>query len=370
MNNTERSILKQIYENEKISRKEIATNLNLSKTIVGKYINNFIKKNYLNEVLTHEGKIGKPKYNLFFNKNFKNILVIQLKGSEVTGAMGNFKGNIFEKRTIYLNRLSKENVLKSLFLLIESFLNFENIEIISIGIKGVVNNKEGVSLLSVYSNWENINLKNILEEKYKIFVLLNNGANLMALREKKIGIGKKFNNFIIFNIDDGVGAGIILDNKLYMGSKFEAGEIGNAPYNYSKDALICCCGNKGCVETYLANWQVINRVKKERNLFLTYEEIIQKANNGESYFRSLLFDLSKAISHGILWTEYLLNPEAIIITGKITETQDFFWQEVRRTLNNNLLNKRKHIELFLSKYDENSILEGALYLGLEYFFKI
>ncbi|SJZ87246.1 ROK family protein [Cetobacterium ceti] len=98
--------------------------------------------------------------------------------------------------------------------------------------------------------------------------------------------------------------------------------------------------------------------------------IIQKANNGDSYFRTLLFDLSKAISHGILWTEYLLNPEAIIITGKITAAHDLFWQEVRRTLNNNLLNKHKHIELFLSKYDENSILEGALYLGLEYFFDI
>lgn len=370
MNNTERFILKQIYEDKEISRKEIATKLNLSKTIVGKYINNFIKKNYLYEALIHEGKIGKPKYNLSFNKELKKILVIQLKGHEITGALGNFQGHIFEKKTIYLNHLSKENVLKNLFLLIEFFLNIEDIKIISIGIKGIVNNKEGISLLSTYSNWENINLKKILEDRYKILVLLNNSSNLLAFRESKIGIGKKFNNFIIFNIDDGVGAGIILNNKLYMGSKFEAGEIGHTPYNYSKDAPICSCGNKGCLETYLANWQVINRVKKEQNLSLTYDDIIQKANNGDSYFRNLLFDLSKAISHGILWTEYLLNPEAIIITGKITAAHDFFWQEVRRTLNNNLLNKHKHIELFLSKYDENSILEGALYLGLEYFFNI
>lgn len=73
-----------------------------------------------------------------------------------------------------------------------------------------------------------------------------------------------------------------------MGSKFEAGEIGHTPYNYSKDAPICSCGNKGCLETYLANWQVINRVKKEQNLSLTYDDIIQKANNGDSYFRTLL----------------------------------------------------------------------------------
>lgn len=102
--------------------------------------------------MIHEGKIGKPKYNLSFNKELKEILVIQLKGHEITGALENFQGHIFEKKTIYLNHLSKENVLKNLFLLIESFLNIENIKIISIGIKGIVNNKEGIFLLSTYSN--------------------------------------------------------------------------------------------------------------------------------------------------------------------------------------------------------------------------
>ncbi|MGX6592520.1 ROK family protein [Cetobacterium ceti] len=67
------------------------------------------------------------------------------------------------------------------------------------------------------------------------------------LNLSKTIVGKYINNFIIFNIDDGVGAG----------------EIGHTPYNYSKDAPICSCGNKGYLETYLANWQVINRVKKE-----------------------------------------------------------------------------------------------------------
>ena len=63
------------------------------------------------------------------------------------------------------------------------------------------------------------------------------------LNLSKTIVGKYINNFIIFNIDDG--------------------EIGHTLYNYSKDAPICSCGNKGCLETYLANWQVINRVKKE-----------------------------------------------------------------------------------------------------------
>lgn len=137
------------------------------------------------------------------------------------------------------------------------------------------------------------------------------------LNLSKTIVGKYINNFIIFNIDDGVGAG----------------EIGHTLYNYSKDAPICSCSNKGYLETYLANWQVINRVKKEQNLSLTYDDIIQKANNGDSYFRTLLFDLSKAISHGILWTEYLLNPKAIIIIFSISiNILNYFYQNMMKIL--------------------------------------
>lgn len=369
MNKTERTILKQLYRGQSLSRKDLADNLSLSKTIVGKYINNFLQRGYLEEEKNLNGSIGKPQFNLTFHKNFIKILALQLKGETIVSALGNFYGDLFDKKVIHLTKFSQENLLNNIFSLIESYINNFSIEVISIGMNGIVDSDEGISLLSIPYNWNNLNLKKILEEKFKISVVIDNGANLMALREKKIGLGKDLNNFIIFNIDEGVGAGIILNNKLHRGSKFEAGEIGHAPYDYSKDALICSCGNKGCLETYLSNWRVVNRVHKETNLLLSYEEIIQRANEGQEYFVELMFSLSKAISHGILWTEYLLNPEAIIITGKITEAKDFFWKEVLRTLNNNLLNKNKNIHLIKSTYSSNSILQGAIYSGADYFFK-
>ena len=369
MNLNKKKILIIIYEQGPKSRKELSDILGVSKTIIGRYIKQFIEENILvEEKETLKGLVGKPQIKLNFKKTFGRVLGIHLSDKEIRGGMGNSFGEILEFDSINLEKLSGKLVLEKLLKLIKKFIRNYKIEVIALGMNGVVDNKNGVSILSVYYNWKNIQLKKILETEFNIPVILENGTNLMALREYRNGLGKNLRNFIVFNIDEGVGAGIVVEEKLYSGTKFEAGEIGHAPYDYSENAPICSCGNKGCLETYLANWRVVERVYKEKEIILTYEEIIQRANKGETYFYKVILSLVKAISHGILWTEYLLNPEGIIITGKITECKDFFWKEVQRVLNNNLLNKDKKICLLKSKYEKNSILEGAIFLGLEHYF--
>lgn len=369
MNLNKKKILIIIHEQGPKSRKELSDILGVSKTIIGRYIKQFIEENILvEEKETLKGLVGKPQIKLNFKKTFGRVLGIHLSDKEIRGGMGNSFGEILEFDSINLEKLSGKLVLEKLLKLIKRFIRNYKIEVIALGMNGVVDNKSGVSILSVYYNWKNIQLKKILETEFNIPVILENGTNLMALREKRNGLGKNLRNFIVFNIDEGVGAGIVVEEKLYSGTKFEAGEIGHAPYDYSENAPICSCGNKGCLETYLANWRVVERVYKEKEIILTYEEIIQRANKGETYFYKVILSLVKAISHGILWTEYLLNPEGIIITGKITECKDFFWKEVERVLNNNLLNKDKKICLLKSKYEKNSILEGAIFLGLEHYF--
>ena len=368
MNINERKMLKLIHINGSMSRKELSEKLGLSKTISGKYVNRFIQENLLIEEEKITGLIGKPQIKMNFRKDSVRILGIHLGDKEIRGGVGNLFGDLLDCYSIDLENISNNLLLENIFKLIEKFLENYKIEVISIGMNGVVDNKNGISLLSVYYNWKNMELKKIIESKFNIPVVLENGTNLMALRENKKGNGRSFKNFIVFNIDEGVGAGIVVENRLYAGTKFEAGEIGHAPYDYSENAAICTCGNKGCLETYLANWRVVERVYKEKNIKLSYEEIINKANKGEPYFYNLMLSLTKAISHGILWIEYLLNPEGIIITGKITECKDFFWREVKRVLNNNLLNKEKNIYLLKSKYEKNAILEGAILLGLDCYF--
>lgn len=369
MNLNKKKILITIHKFGKKSRKELSDILELSKTIIGRYVGQLIDDNILvEEKETTKGLVGKPQIKLTFKKDFGRVLGIHLSDREIRGGVGNLLGEILELDSVNLEKISADLVLGSLLKLVEKFIKNYKIEVIALGMNGVVDNKKGVSILSVYYNWKNMELKKILETEFNIPVILENGTNLMALREKRKGLGKNLKNFIVFNIDEGVGAGVVVEEKLYSGTKFEAGEIGHAPYDYSENAPICSCGNKGCLETYLANWRVVERVYKEKGMVLSYEEIIYRANKGETYFYKLILSLVKAISHGILWTEYLLNPEGIIITGKITECKDFFWKEVQRVLNNNLLNKDKKICLLKSRYEKNAILEGAIFLGLDYYF--
>ena len=78
-------------------------------------------------------------------------------------------------------------------------------------------------------------------------------------------------------------------------------------------------------------------------------------------------DMITHLSSLILWLDILGGVEKIIITGKITYLEDFFWKELRRVIKNNLLIKEKEIEIIKREYSENIILKGALRYGIDNF---
>ena len=79
---------------------------------------------------------------------------------------------------------------------------------------GVVNPTLGISQYAPYYNWENVNVKSILEEKFEYPVFLDNDVRAIALGESLFGAAKRIDNFVAINISNGIGAGIIIDNKL------------------------------------------------------------------------------------------------------------------------------------------------------------
>jgi len=79
----------------------------------------------------------------------------------------------------------------------------------------------------IIPNWIGTNLVKILEEKYNLPAVLENDVNCVALGEKWIGAGKDLSNFICLTIGTGIGGGIILNNQLFRGENFVAGEFGH-----------------------------------------------------------------------------------------------------------------------------------------------
>lgn len=354
--NNKDEVFKMIIDCKQISRNMLAENLNISKMAVSKIVKKLLENNLIIEnEKSNSKKVGRKEKTLSVNRsNMGNILAIYF-------GLNNVKICVVDtdKKLILNENLEIKNfdtILEMTLKKIEKILKEKEIMIISIGMNGMVDIETGTVLVSTYYHWKDLPLKNIFEEKFKITTVIGNGVYLIALAQKSYNN----ENFVIINIENGVGAALYEKNSFSKKENFQILEIGHAPFNYSKDALICVCGNKGCIETLMSNWRIEEKVFLETGKRYFYDEIVTKANDNKSYFRNIILNIIEPLSHAILWINYTTSPKKIIITGKITKCEKFFWQELNRYVKNNLIDKDKELIIEKSKYDENIILTGAV----------
>ena len=118
---------------------------------------------------------------------------------------------------------------------------------IGIGVAGHLRYRDGIIITtSNLKGFKNYPLRQNLQEFFGIPILIDNDANAQAFAEFKYGGGKNYDSMIFMTISTGIGAGIILDGKVYRGLTGTAGEIGHTIIDPDWD-IMCTCGNKGCL---------------------------------------------------------------------------------------------------------------------------
>jgi glucokinase len=102
---------------------------------------------------------------------------------------------------------------------------------IGVGVPSVVDCKQGIVYnVANIPSWQEVHLKEALESEFGVPVAVNNDANCFALGAWRYGEGKGTRDMVGLTIGTGIGAGIIIDGKLYNGVNTGAGEIGSLPY--------------------------------------------------------------------------------------------------------------------------------------------
>lgn len=121
-------------------------------------------------------------------------------------------------------------VLSQLSRLIEEMMN-ETVDGIGIGVPSIVDSEKGIVYnVANISSWKEIHLKEILENEFKVAVAINNDSNCFALGESLYGEGQPYANMVGVTIGTGIGAGVVIDHRLYCGQYVGGGEVGSFPY--------------------------------------------------------------------------------------------------------------------------------------------
>src|SRR5256885_1635491 len=122
-------------------------------------------------------------------------------------------------------------------------------------------------------------------------VMVDNDANLGALAEAAFGAGRDAGDLIYLKVSSGIGAGLILNGRLYRGSTGLAGELGHVLVD--PDGIVCRCGNRGCLETVAATGALVDLLRRSHGEDLTVQAMVDHAQAGDAGCRRVIPDAGR-----------------------------------------------------------------------------
>lgn len=199
-----------------------------------------------------------------------------------------------------------QEVLEDLYAVTDALINDE-VKAIGIGVPGIVDVDEGIVYDVIYiPSWKEVHLKKYMEERYRIPVFINNDANCFALGEYYYGKGSGYNSMIGLTVGTGVGAGIIINKKLYAGYNCGAGEFGTAAY-LDKIYEYYCSGSFF-----------------ENVYGLTGEFVFEQAKKGDTQALKLYNELGTHLGNCIKMIMYAYDPQLIVLGGSVRNAFKYF----------------------------------------------
>ncbi|MEM7012837.1 MAG: ROK family protein [Verrucomicrobiota bacterium] len=220
---------------------------------------------------------------------------------------------------------------------------YPKIVAVGAGVPGFVDFDSGFLYnLTNVRGWTNVPFKTIMEKKLGLPVTVENDANAMAYAEWKYGAAKGHTNVVCITLGTGVGGGLILNGKPYRGTVFGAGEIGQMGISYRgrKGGY----GNPGALEKYVGNQQIethalqayaaIGEPKKRGEC--TPRHIAEAAAAGDPIARKVWGDVGIWLGSALASIVWILNPDAIVIGGGVSNAGDLLFNPVRRQMHSTL----------------------------------
>lgn len=384
--NNQQLIIDTLVKHQATSRAELAKMLKLSAPSVSKNITPLLEKKILREIGEGDSIGGRRPILLEFNYNYGYIIGVDLSGQDLRIALGNLRGEIIELRIVDISNVKKgSKILDILIENISGILEKNSIKpkqllAIALGFPGVVSGQtyQLITLSFWRYIWDGLDIKEELKKKFKVEVIIKNDTNLAALGECSYGVGKNYRNLVYVSADMGVGAGIVLDNKLYEGTNLAAGELGYFASN--RNDLNLNNQYVGPLESRIAIPGLIERIKRlvsqgkaSKITELAHgdtDQIDVKAIEDAIRLKDPLIiqemeEIATELGIVLANIGILLDLELIILGGKLFNMGYDFLKPL-----NEIMGKITpvHTRVIYSSLEQNAIIYGAFSTALEYIY--
>jgi predicted NBD/HSP70 family sugar kinase len=352
--NNRRLIIREILTNESVSRQDIISRTGLAASTVSSITAEILKE----EILRKSGNISSPgtgrKTDLFMKNGPKaSVIVINLTFDSCKIALVDLELNISRSTKLLINNLETETVVKILSDQLYLFIR----EIKNVNLKAIV-------LALPHYPYEKEVICEKLSENYKLPVLSINNVEAMGMFDSHYLYSTVFQSLVYIYIGKGIGSSFFHKGELFVGENGYASDLGHI--HITDKPLLCRCGRKGCLETVssedallenMIEMGIIDKDHFEGDFVQILQEGIDRRDPG---IQNLLSSMAGYMAEAILTVNSLLDPQAIILTGRILELNPFFSLRLQEQLYEKSGRRSLYSNtITFQKYRPDSAVQGA-----------
>jgi predicted NBD/HSP70 family sugar kinase len=349
-------VLRTIFAHASISRAEAARVTHLTRTTVSDVVNGLLTEGLVEEIGRGESIGGKSPILLSIVANSRYLIGLNLAQDKFSGAVVNLRGEIKEIVEIPVHDDNGENALQLVYQILDQLTRKKLKPIVGIGVgtPGLVNTREGVVVNAVNLEWQDLPLSQLLEKKYKLPVLVLNDSQAAAIGEYVYGGGHAPDkNLVVVNVIHGIGAGILINGRLFQGDGGGAGEIGHVVVQ--ENGELCRCGKRGCLETIASARAVVKQMKMN-----SLDDVILSFHAGNPTATAVIDNAGRYLGLSLANLIATLNIQKIVLTGDMTRFGEKWLNAVSVSMQMGALTRiAEGTKLEIGKLDYRACILGA-----------
>jgi glucokinase len=266
-----------------------------------------------------------------------------LGGTKIAAALFDSQGTLLERKQLETAgaRTAKE-VVGRMTGMIRSVAGGKPLAGVGLASPGAVNSRDGIVIHGTnLPEWDNVPLKRWMEEELGVEVQVVNDANAAAWGEYVRGAGKGADNMVYVTFSTGIGAGIVLDGRLLLGSHCYAGELGHNVIDPSGPH--CSCGSRGCWEVFASGTairdaalramdgrpSIISDLADQRGEDVSARHVFEASGRGDAVAAEVIDRAIHYMALGLANAVHTFNPDRIVIGGGVSRAGALLFPALR-----------------------------------------
>ncbi len=298
-----------------ISKKELQERTEISWGMVSDLVNQLVEEKYIVPSVRESNGVGRKAEEFDVNHEEHYCIGIDLSSNGLLGVVTDLKGKVVTQKEQLFEKHDRESVISELFTMTDSFFEeFSDKKIYGIGfsLQGIVDIYDGVSvLISAIDGWENISLKDIMEERYHVPTYTEHDPNCIMLAERAVGClkNREIREAVLMSFDPRVGAGIstMTRGQLIHGVRGRAGEIGCNPVDITPE------GKWHHMEDGLIYEGLLKEYQKHTGTAITQSMFIELLNMEDEACVDIYTKLGRDIGFALSVANNYVNPEVMVL---------------------------------------------------------